>query len=523
MKRVFLIVLDSVGVGALPDAADYGDVGANTMRSISKSPKFCADTMLELGLGSIEGLDYLAACDMPKATFGRMAEVSKGKDTTIGHWEMAGVISHKPMPTYPEGFPEEIIAEFSRQTGRGVLCNKPYSGTEVIKAYGEEHIKTGDLIVYTSADSVFQIAAHEDIVPPEQLYEYCRIARKILQGEHGVGRVIARPFIGSAGDFTRTSNRHDFSLEPYGETMLDVLKDAGKDVIAVGKITDVFVGRGITESVHTSGNTDGMNKTSELVKKDFNGLCFVNLVDFDMIYGHRQDVDGYAAAFAEFDGWLKGFISELRDDDMLIITADHGCDPGDDSTDHTREYVPLLVYGNKIKPASLGTRESFSDIACSVCDWLDVDYDFYGKSFIPETAGEIDCEGLIEKAKEAMQNSYSPYSECKVGAALLGKSGKIYLGCNVENAAFSPTNCAERTAFFKAISEGEREFECIAVVGGKNGIINEPFAPCGVCRQVMMEFCDPEKFRVIIGKGDGYEVYTLKELLPLGFSKGNVK
>lgn len=523
MKRVFLIVLDSVGIGALPDAAEYGDTGASTMRSISKSPKFSAETMIELGLSNIEGIDYLGACDIPKAAYGRMAEVSKGKDTTIGHWEMAGIISPKPMPTYPEGFPEEIIAEFSRQTGRGVLCNKPYSGTEVIKAYGEEHIATGDLIVYTSADSVFQIAAHEEVVPPEQLYEYCRIARKILQGEHGVGRVIARPFIGSAGNFTRTSNRHDFSLEPYGKTMLDVLKESGKDVIAVGKITDVFVGRGITKSVHTSGNTDGMNKTAEIVKKDFNGLCFVNLVDFDMIYGHRQDVDGYAAALAEFDSWLKGFIPKLRADDMLIITADHGCDPGDDSTDHTREHVPLLVYGKNIKPVPLGTRESFSDIACSVCDWLGVKHDLYGTSFISKISDKISYEALVEKAKEAMQYSYSPYSDCKVGAALLTKSGKIYLGCNVENAAFSPTNCAERTAFFKAVSEGEREFECIAVVGGKNGIIDEPFAPCGVCRQVMMEFCDSEKFRVIIGTCDGYEVYTLKELLPLGFSKGNVK
>lgn len=523
MKRVFLIVLDSVGVGALPDAADYGDAGASTMRSISKSRKFNAENMLELGLGNIEGIDYLPACDMPKAAYGRMKEVSKGKDTTIGHWEMAGVISDKPMPTYPDGFPDDVIAEFSKQTGRGVLCNKPYSGTEVIKKYGEEHMKTGDLIVYTSADSVFQIAAHEDIVPPEQLYEYCRIARKILQGEHGVGRVIARPFIGSAGDFTRTSNRHDFSLEPYGETMLDVLKNAGKDVIAVGKITDVFVGRGVTESVHTSGNTDGMNKTSEIVNKDFNGLCFVNLVDFDMVYGHRQDVDGYAAAFAEFDCWVKGFISDLRDDDMLIITADHGCDPGDDSTDHTREYVPLIVYGKKIKPTPLGTRGCFSDVACSVCDWLGVEADFRGMSFVPEVSEEIDCEFLIDKAKEAMQYSYSPYSECKVGAALLGKSGKIYLGCNIENAAFSPTTCAERTAFYKAISEGERGFEGIAVVGGKNGIISEPFAPCGVCRQVMMEFCDPEKFKIIIGTAEGYETYMLKELLPLGFSKGNVK
>ncbi len=522
MKRVFLIVLDSCGAGAMPDAAEYGDAGCCTLGRISKSDKFSAVNMTKLGLGSIEGLDFLEKNDKPQAAFGRMAEVSKGKDTTIGHWEMAGIISSKPLPIYPNGFPQDIIDEFSRQTGRGVLCNKPYSGTEVIKDFGEQQLATGDLIVYTSADSVFQIAAHEDIVPPEQLYEYCRVARRILTGEHGVGRVIARPFVGKAGEFTRTANRRDFSLEPNGVTMLDKLKEAGCEVIAVGKITDIFAGRGITETILTHSNTEGMEKTLELADRDFNGLCFVNLVDFDMKYGHRQDVDGYAAAFAEFDNWLPSFLNKLGDDDAVIITADHGCDPGDDSTDHTREYVPLIVYGIGIIPADLGTRKCFSDTAKSVCEMLGVDFsECQGESYAAEITDK--CAMMVSKAVEAMDFAYAPYSGYKVGAALRTKAGKLYLGCNIENAAFSPTNCAERTAFFKAISEGEREFDCIAIVGGKDGVVTDIFAPCGVCRQVMMEFCNPDEFSVILGKEGGYEVFSLRQLMPVSFSPNDLK
>lgn len=381
MKRVFLIVLDSVGAGALPDAAEYGDAGTGTLRSISRDESFSAENMIKLGLGNIEGLGFIGAADAPTAAFGRMSELSKGKDTTIGHWEMSGIISERPLPTYPEGFPEDILRRFSSETGRGVLCNKPYSGTEVIKEYGEEHMRTGDLIVYTSADSVFQIAAHEEIVPVEQLYEYCRTARRILTGEHSVGRVIARPFVGQPGGFTRTANRHDFSLEPYGETMLDVLSEAGKEVIPVGKIYDVFAGRGLTETNPTHDNEEGMAVTLGMTERDFDGLCFINLVDFDMVYGHRQDVPGYAAAFARFDRWLPSMLERLGEEDVLIITADHGCDPADDSTDHTREYVPLLVYGRRILPKPLGTRRSFADIAASVCRWLGVEYNGPGESF----------------------------------------------------------------------------------------------------------------------------------------------
>lgn len=383
MKRVFLIVLDSVGIGELPDAEMFGDNGANTLKSISKSEKFNIPTLISLGLGNIEGIDYLEKKTNENCVVARCAEISKGKDTTIGHWEIAGLISKKPLPTYPNGFPKSIIEEFSEKTGKNVICNKPYSGTEVIKDYGAEHLKTGDLIVYTSADSVFQIAAHESIVPPEVLYEYCKIARDILKGEHSVGRVIARPFEGEY-PFRRTSRRHDFSLVPPQNTVLDALSENGLDVIAVGKIKDIFANKGISESVYTVDNNDGMRKTDDYVNKDFNGLCFVNLVEFDMTYGHRNDIDGYANALSEFDLWLKYFLPKLKKSDMLIITADHGCDPGDKSTDHTREYVPLLVYGQKIKGCNLKTRKSYADIAATIADIFRVEFKTEGKSFKKE-------------------------------------------------------------------------------------------------------------------------------------------
>ncbi len=381
MKRIFLLVLDSFGVGFEPDAAEFGDVGANTLKSCASSEQFRMDNLIAAGLGNLDGVDYLRKTDTPTAAVARLQERSKGKDTTIGHWEIAGVISEQPLPTYPNGFPEEVLAPFRAQTGRGVLCNLPYSGTEVIKDYGRQHVETGDLIVYTSADSVFQIAAHEDIVPPEQLYEYCRIARKILVGKHGVGRVIARPFEGE-WPYTRTSRRHDFSLTPPADTMLDLLKAAGKSVIGVGKIHDIFAGQGLTEFTYTAGNRDGMEQTMAYAEKDFEGLCFVNLVDYDMLYGHRRNIDGYAAALHEFDAWLPGFLEKLTDDDLVIITADHGCDPGYSAhTDHTREYIPMLALGKRVKPVNLGTRPGFGDIAATVLELLDVDARVQGVSF----------------------------------------------------------------------------------------------------------------------------------------------
>ncbi len=383
-KRVFLIVLDSCGIGEMPDAHEFGDSDCNTLKRISKSKFFSCENTFKMGMGNIDGCDYLGKNNKPTAAVARLAESSHGKDTTTGHWEIAGLISNKPMPTYPNGFPDEIIKEFSRQTGRGVLCNKMYSGTEVIKDYGKEHIKTGNLIVYTSADSVFQIAAHEGVIPLDTLYEYCKIARKILCGDHAVGRVIARPFETVNGEFKRTANRHDFSLEPFGKTMLDAISESGKTVYAIGKIFDIFAGRGITEHVFTHSNTEGMQKAEEALMKDFEGLYFINLVDFDMLYGHRQDTDGYAKSFSEFDKWLPEFLSKMKKDDILMITADHGCDPGDESTDHSREYVPLIIYGENIKPTSLGTRQTFADISATVTEYLGVPFETVGKSCLKE-------------------------------------------------------------------------------------------------------------------------------------------
>ena len=388
MKRIFLIVLDSFGIGAMPDSESFGDVDVNTLAACATSDKLHIPNMIAAGLGNIDGVSCLPKADAPTGAVARLTESSMGKDTTIGHWEIAGLVSPDPLPTYPDGFPEEVLKPFQEATGRGILANAPWSGTAVIEQYGAEHMRTGDLIVYTSADSVFQIAAHEEIVPPEKLYEYCRIARKILQGKHGVGRVIARPFIGAPGSFKRTANRHDFSLEPPTDTLLDAVQKAGLASIGVGKIYDIFAGRGTTEHVYNKSNADGMAHTLHYADTDFTGLCFVNLVDFDMNFGHRRDIDGYANALSEFDAWLPSLLEKLGDEDVVMITADHGCDPAYlATTDHTREYVPLLVLGKKVCPVNLGTRKSFADIAATVADLLGVCLDTPGKSFAKEVFG----------------------------------------------------------------------------------------------------------------------------------------
>lgn len=382
-KRVFLIVLDSCGIGEEPDADKFGDVGTNTLKSCSKSDFFDLPNLKELGLFGIDGVRDWAKGNDGKALCARLQEASMGKDTTIGHWEIAGIISSSPMPVFPEGFPDEVLEALSKETGRGILCNLPYSGTKVINDYGDEHIETGKLIVYTSADSVLQIAAHESVVPVETLYEYCKIARKIMTGKYGVGRIIARPFIGESGNYERTSRRHDFSLVPPKKTMLDIIKDSGKDVIAVGKIYDIFAGAGITEHIYTTGNPDGIEKTLEYMDKDFDGLCFTNLVDFDMLYGHRRDVDGYARALTYFDSMLPKMIEKLREDDVIMITADHGCDPAyTKTTDHTREYIPLIMYGRNIEAKNCGTRSTFSDIGATVLDYLGISGDISGESLL---------------------------------------------------------------------------------------------------------------------------------------------
>ena len=386
MRRVFLIVLDSFGIGEMPDADRFGDAGSNTLGTCRKSEKLHVPNMASLGLFEIDGVEPEAGQSTTGRTslrhaYARLAERSDGKDTMTGHWEIAGLISEKPMPTFPNGFPEEFMERYAAAVGRRLLCNKPYSGTQVIEDYGREHLETGALIIYTSADSVFQIAAHEDVVPVPELYRYCEIAREMLQGNLGVGRVIARPFIGTPGNFTRTANRHDYSLQPPETTMLDQIKADGKDVLAVGKINDIFAGKGITEFVRTKDNADGIERTIEWMDRDFNGICFVNLVDFDMLYGHRNDVDGYAAALTYFDTQLPRILEKLGPEDLLLITADHGCDPGTPSTDHSREYIPLLIAGENLPVAdgtNFGTRETFADIGQTVLSWLAVEPEISG-------------------------------------------------------------------------------------------------------------------------------------------------
>ena len=395
-KRIFLIVLDSYGIGNAPDAEAFGDFGANTLKSISQDENYATPNMNKIGLANIDGVKTLPKEERTMGAYGRLQEASKGKDTTIGHWEIAGIISEKPLPTYPNGFPKKLLDEFSRQTGRGVLCNLPYSGTEVIRDYGEEHLKTGALIVYTSADSVFQIAAHEELVPVEELYHYCEIARKLLTGEHGVGRVIARPFIGTAPDFQRTSNRHDYSLLPPKDTMLDAMLSAGYDTYGIGKISDIFAGKGIAHSQRIKNNVEGMERTIGMLDTDFTGLCFVNLVDFDMVYGHRNDISGYAKAATVFDEQLEIFMDKMKENDILMITADHGCDPGFKGTDHSRECVPFLAYGKLVKEnVNLGTRKTYADIAATILDILHVENNTDGTSFKAE----------IMKAQEVQEDA----------------------------------------------------------------------------------------------------------------------
>lgn len=385
-KRVFLIVLDSVGIGEMPDAAEYGDAGSNTMKAAATSDRFHMPNMERYGLFDLEGIRELK--QHPGAAFEgavvRMAETSRGKDTTIGHWEIAGLISKEPLPTFPNGFPKELIQEFEKRTGRRVLCNKPYSGTDVIRDYGRESVETGALIVYTSADSVFQIAAHEAVVPVEELYRYCEIARELCTGAYGVGRVIARPFEGDY-PYKRTPRRHDFSLVPPKKTMLNYISEQGLAVWAVGKINDIFAGSGVTRAVRTENNADGIARTLEWMKEDFHGLCFVNLVDFDMLYGHRNDPEGYAAALSYFDRKLPELVAGLREEDLLLITADHGCDPVTPSTDHSREYVAVVAIGPGVKAGTnLGTRTGFCDTGATILDYLGVTGEISGTSYLQD-------------------------------------------------------------------------------------------------------------------------------------------
>ena len=411
MKRAVIVVLDSVGIGELPDAHLFGDEGSNTLVNIKKArPDMELKNLCSLGLGNIDGkdIDILGKIDSPVGCYGKMAEKSIGKDTTTGHWEMAGVITEKPFPTFTKnGFPKEIMEKFEAAIGRKSLGNYAVSGTEVIKTLGDEHVKTGFPIVYTSADSVFQIAAHESVIPLPLLYEMCTKAREILTGEFGVARVIARPFVGESGNYTRTTNRRDFSLPPTGKTILDLSKEKGQTTVAVGKISDIFQNKGVSLSIHTSGNSDGIKKTIDFLKTEFKGILFTNLVDYDMLYGHRNDVLGYSNALIEFDNALPEIMNTLSEDDILFITADHGCDPTTPSTDHSREYVPILVYGKNVKEnINLGIRATFSDLGETISDYLALGANFAGKSFLKEILKwggfvNIDILNLSEGARKA--------------------------------------------------------------------------------------------------------------------------
>ncbi|MCD4712405.1 MAG: phosphopentomutase [Clostridiales bacterium] len=383
INRVILFVLDSVGIGGLPDAEQFGDFNVNTLGNIAKSTDdFKIPNLKKMGIGNIEGVDAIEADPSPIGAFGRSLEASNGKDTTTGHWEIAGLYIEHPFKTYPDGFPDHIIKAFEEQTGRKVIFNKPASGTVVLDEYGEEHMRTGNPIVYTSADSVFQIAAHEEIIPLEELYNMCQIARDMLRGDDQVARVIARPFVGTPGNFQRTSNRRDYSLKPFDKTVLDFAKEAGLEVKAVGKIVDIYDGEGITEDVHTKDNMDGVDQTIRFMKEDFKGILFTNLVDFDAKFGHRRDVDGYRQALEEVDARFPEMMSLMKEDDLLIVLADHGNDPAYKGSDHTREYIPILLYGDQVKKGvDIGTRKTFADIAATISDILEIPATPYGTSF----------------------------------------------------------------------------------------------------------------------------------------------
>ncbi|MCC0650620.1 phosphopentomutase [Clostridioides sp. ZZV15-6598] len=385
MSRVIWIVIDSVGIGALPDAENFGDSkDVSTLGNIFKEyPDIQIPNMRKLGIGNIDGVDFFEDEKEPIGCFGKCKEMSQGKDTTTGHWEMTGIIVDKPFKTFEHGFSKEIIEEFEKKTGRKVVGNKPASGTVIIDEYGEHQIETGDVIVYTSADSVFQIAANEEVIPLEELYSMCKIAREIMMGDNAVARVIARPFTGKkTGEFVRTSNRRDYSLDPFEPTVLDNIKDSGLEVLAVGKIEDIFNGKGITEAIHTKSNMDGVDETLKYMKQDNKGLIYSNLVDFDSKYGHRRDPEGYKKALEEFDNRLPEIMSNMREDDILIINADHGNDPTYKGTDHTREYIPVMIYGSKVKKGfNLGIKDTFADIGATVADILDVKLPKHGVSF----------------------------------------------------------------------------------------------------------------------------------------------
>ncbi len=538
-KRVFLIVLDSFGIGGAPDAAKFGDEGSNTLAAVLSYSNEPFPNLAKIGLLAIDGeddpriLNYKKAQEMipsPIGSYARVREISAGKDSTIGHWEIAGIISDKAQPTYPDGFPEDVMRELEKATGKEFLCNKPYSGTDVIRDYGEEHIKTGKLIIYTSADSVLQIAAHEEVVPLEELYDVCKKAREVMCGDNAVGRVIARPFVGEPGNFTRTSNRHDFSLAAPSSTMLDLLKSEGFEVISIGKIYDLFAGRGLTESNPTKGNTEGISKTIEMMDRNFNGLCFTNLVDFDMKYGHRNDIEGYNTAMHEFDDALGTILSKLKEDDLLIITADHGCDPSTTSTDHSRECIPLLIYGDGYKiPSNMGELTGFNNIAgivlsalmsrsykrdfCPAADTNKPDPDnimsYVDLTNLKTTATTDDIKDLIERAA-SLKTASVCIPPCYVKDAVRFSEGRVSV-CTVIGFPNGYSTTGSKVYEAKeACDNGASEIDMVINVGFvKAGRYDEVFEEIkliadavhekGAILKVIIETCDlteDEKIRL---------------------------
>lgn len=521
MAKAVMIVLDGLGVGNAPDAAQYGDEGSDTLANMAAAVGgLNLPNLQSLGLGNLHAIPGVLPVSEPRASFGRLQEISAGKDSTTGHWELMGLVIDKAFPTYPEGFPADVLDRFTELTGYEVLGNKAASGTQIIQELGDEHLATGKLIVYTSADSVFQIAAHDQVCSVEELYRVCAIARKMLVAPHQVSRVIARPFTGTSGQYTRTPYRHDYSITPPEGLILTALQQAGVKVYSIGKIYDLYAGTGIDETFPSKNNREGMAQLVKLYQEcsDDQVLIMLNLVDFDMLWGHRNDPQGMKKGLEEFDAWLPGFLEALDPGDLLVMTADHGNDPTTPSTDHSRELVPVLAYLQGTFPGhDLGLRQGFMDVAATLADYFQAPAPRKGNSFLPLIRGaQISDAGLANAACAARLNSYSPYSGFRVGAALLGASGKIYLGTNVENASFGLSNCAERTAVFRAVADGERAFTAIAICA--DGI--QPTPPCGACRQVLLEF-GPD-IRVILAGENGSEgplrTSTSGDLVPEAFT-----
>jgi len=508
-RRVFVVVLDGLGIGPCPDQDRYGDGGSDTLaNTLARSPAdFSLPNLAALGLGCCSALPRVPAVGAPRAAVGTALPRSEGKDSTTGHWEMTGLLLEKPFPTFPDGFPPDLIEAFAARTGRGVLGNRAASGTAILDELGDQHRATGKWIVYTSADSVFQVAAHEEVVPIAELYRACEIARELCVGPVGVSRVIARPFVGISGKWVRTGGRKDYSLAPIGETLLDRLATAGIPRVGIGKVDDLFAGRGI-ESRHAPTNRLAYQLLTEALERVESGFVFANVIEFDQTWGHRNDVAGFLGGLEELDRTLPDLLGRVQADDLVIFTADHGNDPTTPSTDHSRERVPVLVVGPKVRPAALGERATFADVGQTVAEFLGTGPLAAGKSFLRE----VWITDPVEQAAWAVrERAYAPYSGFRVGAAVTDESGAIFAGCNVENASYGLTICAERSAVVQAVAAGVRRLDRVIVVTGTE----PPAAPCGACRQVLREF-GPDLVIDLVGP-QSRKQWRMRDLLPDAF------